>query len=298
MGCSVIGLDNFNAYYDVKLKQDRASILEAIGVPVVLASVEDKKSLCSLIEQHDITHIIHLAAQAGVRYSLQDPDSYLRSNIDGFVSVLEAARAFPSIVTVWASSSSVYGTNQQIPFSESHVTDTPTNLYGATKKSNELMAHAYFHLFGIKLIGLRFFTVYGPWGRPDMAYYLFADKIMNDEQIEIYGHGALRRDFTYVDDIVDGIIAAMSAPCRYGIYNLGNCHAERVDTLLQYIEEALGKKARVIHVDRRHEDMLDTWADISLAQKDLGFSPKVSLREGINHFVEWYLNYREKKLHH
>jgi UDP-glucuronate 4-epimerase len=291
LGHSVVGLDNFCPYYSVQLKKDRVKILESISVECVAGSVEDAKTLSELIEREKITHIVHLAAQAGVRYSLQAPEVYLQSNIDGFLSVLEAVRSHPSIVTVWASSSSVYGLNTKLPFSEDDITDRPANLYGATKKANEVMAHAYHHLFGMKLIGLRFFTVYGPWGRPDMAYFLFADKMMRGESIELFGKGQLRRDFTYIDDIVDGIISALSCSKDYGLYNLGNCHPESVQQLLACLESSLRCKAKVHEVEAPAGDMAETWADIRRAKEDLGYSPKICLAEGIDRFAAWYRSY-------
>lgn len=286
----VVGVDNFCPYYDVQLKKRRAAAL-CPHVTIHERKIEEEGVLRRLVEQENITHIVHLAAQAGVRYSLQDPEVYLRSNIDGFLRVLEVARAFPSIVTVFASSSSVYGANTKLPFSEEDVTDHPTNLYGATKKANEVMAYSYHHLFGIKLIGLRFFTVYGPWGRPDMAYFLFAEKIMENKPIELFGEGKLRRDFTYIDDIVDGVIAAMNAPKPFALYNLGNSQSESVETLVALLERSLKKKALITRVDRQKGDMIDTWADVRLAKEDLGFAPKIAISEGIARFSAWYTQY-------
>jgi UDP-glucuronate 4-epimerase len=290
-GHHVVGLDNFFPYYSVQLKKDRASVLKEAGVTVVDQNVEEIEPLKALIAKENISHIVHLAAQAGVRFSLQEPTTYLKSNIDGFLSVLEAVRSHPEIIAVWASSSSVYGSNRKLPFSEDDRTDSPTNLYGATKKANEVMAQAYHYLFGLSLIGLRFFTVYGPWGRPDMAYFLFADKMMRGETIDLFGGGQLRRDFTYIDDIVDGIIAALSCPKKFGLYNLGNHQSESVDSLVSCLETSLGHPAKVRKIDRPIEDMVETCADIRRASEDLGFSPKVSLAEGIDRFASWYLSY-------
>ena len=294
-GHSVVGLDNFCPYYTVWLKQQRAQILRSVGVECVEGNVEQTKRLCEVIEREKITHIVHLAAQAGVRYSLQAPEAYLRSNVDGFLSVLEAVRSHPSIVTAWASSSSVYGLNTKIPFSEDDCTDSPANLYGATKKANELMAHAYHHLFGLKLIGLRFFTVYGPWGRPDMAYFLFADKMTKGEPIQVFGGGELRRDFTYIDDVVDGIIASLSCSKDYGIYNLGNCHSQSVNQLVACLETSLRCTADVQMVDAPAGDMVETWADIRKAREEFGYSPKICLAEGIDRFASWYRSYTKTK---
>lgn len=290
-GHSVVGLDNFCPYYAVALKRDRVRELSRLGVRVVDQPVEHTDALRALLAEHQATHIVHLAAQAGVRYSLKEPTAYLRSNVDGFVSVLEAVRSNPEIVTVWASSSSVYGSNKKLPFSEEDATDYQTNLYGATKKANEVMAHSYHHLFGLKLTGLRFFTVYGPWGRPDMAYFLFADKMVRGEPIDLYGGGVLRRDFTYIDDIVDGIVGAMNCPKPHAIYNLGNCHSESVQTLVSCLETSLGRTAIVRSAAQPTEDIMETWADIRRAKEDFGFQPKVSLSEGIERFAQWYRAY-------
>lgn len=291
-GCTVIGLDNFSPYYDGQLKRDRCAQIP--DMKLISHSVEDSFFLADLVRKEEISHIVHLAAQAGVRYSLQEPASYIRANIDGFLSVLEAARSRPSVVTVYASSSSVYGTNRKIPFAEEDVTDTPTNLYGATKKANELMAHAYHHLFQIPLIGLRFFTVYGPWGRPDMSYFSFATKMMKGEPIELYDGGNLRRDFTYVDDVVSGIIAAMSTPKSFAIYNLGNSHSERVSSLVAQLEAHLQVKALVRSLPRPATDIEETLADTTLARRDLQFFPSTSLEEGISRFSKWFLSYYRK----
>ncbi len=291
-GHSVIGLDNFCPYYSVQLKNDRTALLQRMGISCVTQGVEETQKLKELIEKEKITHIVHLAAQAGVRYSLEAPEAYLQSNIDGFLSVLEAVRCHPSIVTVWASSSSVYGTNTKLPFSEEDRTDSPANLYGATKKANELMAYAYHHLFGMKLIGLRFFTVYGPWGRPDMAYFLFAEKMVKGEPIAMFGRGMLRRDFTYIDDIVEGIAGALSCPKDYGVYNLGNSHSQSVHQLVTCLETSLGCTALLREVEAPAGDMVETWADIRKAQSDFGYAPKISLAEGIDRFASWYKAYR------
>jgi UDP-glucuronate 4-epimerase len=290
-GHAVVGLDNFCSYYSPQLKRDRALQLLRNGVRVIEQSVEETEKLRALVEREGVSHIVHLAAQAGVRYSLDAPKEYLRSNIDGFLSVLEVVRAHPSIVTVWASSSSVYGANAKLPFSEEDKADSPTNLYGATKKANEAMAFSYHHLFGMTLIGLRFFTVYGPWGRPDMAYFLFANKMAKGEPIDLYGGGTLQRDFTYVDDIVNGVEAALFRAQGCTIFNLGNCHTESVEYLVSCLERSLGYKANVRRVERPSGDMVATWADIHKAERELGFSPKVSLAEGIDRFAQWYRSY-------
>jgi len=291
---TVVGIDTFSPYYDVQLKKDRASLLRHENVTIYHQAVEDQKKLEALIQNEQISHIIHLAAQAGVRYSLHHPQSYIRANIDGFLSVLEVGRQYPHIPIIWASSSSVYGINRNIPFSEIDRTDRPSNLYGATKQANEAMAHAYHHLFGLSLIGLRFFTVYGPWGRPDMSYFLFTEKILNNQPIELYNEGSLKRDFTYIDDIVSGIIAALNRPPSFAIYNLGNHRPEYVNTLVSLLEKSLDTPAIIHHVPTPKTEIACTMAEISLAKKDLSFTPTISLQEGIPRFVEWYRSYYKK----
>ncbi len=287
----VVGLDNFNDYYDVELKKGRAHILADLGVVCVHGDICDASVLDKLILDHGITHIVHLAAQAGVRYSLINPDSYVRSNLDGFVKILEACRHHSSIKLTYASSSSVYGLNRKLPFSESDPTDQPASLYGATKKANEVIAHSYHHLYGTCVTGLRFFTVYGPWGRPDMAYFTFTKNILEGHPIPVYDAGKMRRDFTYVGDIVEGVISAIDNgyPCE--IFNLGNNTPEDVQELIRLIEQATGKKAVQQHLPMQPGDVNATCADIEKSKKMLGFSSKTSLEEGIGHFVKWYMSY-------
>jgi UDP-glucuronate 4-epimerase len=285
-GDFVIGLDCFNAYYDVGLKRARASCL---GVEIVEADICDTQRLKTLLQQHKITHIVHLAAQAGVRHSLTHPQDYVASNLEGFVSVLEAAVSCPGVRLTYASSSSVYGLNTKIPFSVEDPTDRPANLYGATKKANELMAHAYHHLYGLPVTGLRFFTVYGPWGRPDMAYYRFAEQIRKGQPIQVFNHGKMRRDFTYIDDIVDGVLAAidLGAPCE--VFNLGNNRPVELMTLIQLLEKALGQSAVCQMLPMQAGEVLETFADIDRSIERLSFCPKVSIEAGIQRFIEWYL---------
>ncbi len=235
---------------------------------------------------------MHLAAQAGVRYSKANPQSYCDANLVGFLQILELIRRHSHIPLIYASSSSVYGLNQKIPFAESDRTDTPSNLYGATKKSNELMAHAYHHLFGISVTGLRFFTVYGPWGRPDMAYFSFTDAIMQGAAIQIYNNGQMKRDFTYIDDIIRGTIAAIDRSCSCEIFNLGNHQPEEVLKLVHLLEEKLGKKARLELLPAQRGEALITYADISKSRAHLGFNPQTSLEEGLDHFLSWYMKRR------
>jgi UDP-glucuronate 4-epimerase len=285
LGHQVVGCDHFNTYYDPQLKRRRAELLKE---GVFEFDMRDQEVLKRLITEHKITHFVHLAAQAGVRYSLSHPDAYVASNLEGFVDVMEVVRHFPHIPFIYASSSSVYGLNRKIPFAESDPTDTPCNLYGATKKSNELIAHAYHHIYGIPVTGLRYFTVYGPWGRPDMAYFSFTKAILERKPLTLYNQGAMQRDFTYIDDIVAGTIAAieLAPPCE--IFNLGNHKPEEIVTLVKILEKATGKKAEVNYLPMQPGEVVVTYADISKSQKMLGFSPKTSLEEGVGKFFTWY----------
>lgn len=289
-----IGLDNFNSYYDPALKKARTAQLNAQGIEVLHADIQDRETIRQLIEKHNITHIAHLAAQAGVRHSLTHPDDYVASNLQGFVSILEACKTFPSIKLIYASSSSVYGLNTKIPFNVDDITDKPANLYGATKKANELIAHAYHNLYGISVTGLRFFTVYGPWGRPDMAYYQFSKRISDGLPIQIFNHGKMKRDFTYIDDIVQGITAAidLGAPCE--IFNLGNNRPVELMYFIELLEKALGKKAVKQMLPMQAGEVLETFADIEKSQKLLGFNPTVSIEEGIERFIRWFSDYSSK----
>ncbi len=290
-GDFVIGLDNMNNYYDIELKRRRVQILNQLGISCIRGDICDKTLMEQMVVEYGITHFVHLAAQAGVRYSLLHPEAYVHSNLEGFVSVMELCRLNPSIKCVYASSSSVYGLNQKQPFSETDPTDLPASLYGATKKSNELIAHAYHHLYGIAVTGLRFFTVYGPWGRPDMAYFSFTKNIHEGKPIPVYNAGEMFRDFTYIDDIVEGIIAAIdkSYPCE--IFNLGNNTPEHVQELIYLIEKALGRVAIQELLPMQAGDVHTTFADIEKSRAMLGFSPKTPLPQGIENFIGWYLSY-------
>lgn len=291
-GDNVIGFDNFNDYYSPQLKRDRAKILLGAGVKIIEGDIGDYALLQKSVENFNTTHLLHLAAQAGVRFSLENPRSYLKSNLDGFLNILEICRARPSIKLTYASSSSVYGNNKKIPFSIEDRTDDQASLYGVTKKTNELMAHTYAHLFGVSATGLRFFTVYGPWGRPDMAYFSFAKAIMQDRPIEVFNHGSMKRDFTYIDDIVDGIIAALDLEGTGQLFNLGHHHPEELLHLIALLEKGLGRKAQKILLPMQQGDVVSTYADISDSTQYLGFTPKVTLEEGISRFVDWFKSYR------
>jgi UDP-glucuronate 4-epimerase len=290
-GDTVIGFDNFNDYYTPQLKRDRAALLKKKGIVVHEGDLCDAALLNQLITNQSVTHIAHLAAQAGVRYSLTNPQAYIKSNIEGFTTILEACKINPKIKLTYASSSSVYGLNATVPFSVENRTDHQASFYGVTKKTNELMAQTYHHLYGIAVTGLRFFTVYGPWGRPDMAYFSFTRAILEDKPIDVYNHGKLQRDFTYIDDIIQGTVAAidLGAPCE--IFNLGNHRSVALGDFIAVIENALGKKAKKNLVEMQAGDVLATYADIQHSQKMLGFHPTTPIEKGIPLFVEWYKNY-------
>ena len=280
---SAIGIDNFNDYYDVELKRKRA----AISGRVYNYDVCDIAALNSILNKYKIKYVIHMAAQAGVRYSLKNPQSYVHNNVECFVQLLEALKN-TNIPLIYASSSSVYGKNTKVPFKESDPVIQPASLYAATKRENELLAHVYHNLYKQKSIGLRFFTVYGPMGRPDMAYYSFTKNILEGKPIDVYNYGKVSRDFTYVDDIVDGIIACMTINFDYEIVNLGRGQPYSVGQFISIIEKATGKKAIKKMMPMAKGDVLITYADTSKAKSLLGYNPKVSLEEGIHKFAEWF----------
>jgi len=297
-GDTVIGVDNLNPYYDVKLKTDRLAQLQARrGFSFVAADISDRPAIEAIVRQHpDITHVVHLAAQAGVRHSLVDPYAYVTSNVMGQVVMLEAARALGRLEHfVYASSSSVYGGNTKLPFSVGDETERPNSLYAATKKADELIGHTYAHLYGLPSTGLRFFTVYGPWGRPDMAAFLFTDAIMKGKPIRVFNDGNMWRDFTYVDDIVAGVLAAMarkpSNSPPHAVYNLGNHRSEKLTDFIAEIERALNRKASFQFEPMQPGDVERTYADIEASRRDLGFDPKTPIREGVPRFVQWYRGY-------
>jgi UDP-glucuronate 4-epimerase len=290
-GDTVIGCDNFNDYYDPNLKKNRASILEKEGIDVFSIDIRDTASIEKIFTKTKFSHIVHLAAQAGVRYCLTHPNAYVESNLEGFVKMLEIARKFGPLPFIYASSSSVYGMNKKIPFSEDDATEHPSNFYGATKKSNELIARSYHYLYNIPVTGLRFFTVYGPWGRPDMAYFSFTNALMKEEKISLFDHGKMKRDFTYIDDIIKGSLSAIDLSAEDEIFNLGHNSPHEVCDLVQELELATGKKALFNHFPMQPGEVPVTFADITKSQKILGFNPQVSLKEGIKQFVTWYKNY-------
>jgi UDP-glucuronate 4-epimerase len=290
-GDQVIGLDNFNDYYSIELKRTRAALLMEKGIKIIEADLNAQQLLRSLFQTYQFTHVLHLAAQAGVRYAREHPEAYIWSNIQGFLSLLESLRHSPHIPLIYASSSSVYGCNDKIPFSTQDPTDLPANLYAVTKKSNELMAYSYHHLYGIRSIGLRFFTVYGPWGRPDMAYYSFTKAIFEGRPLRLFNQGKMRRDFTYINDIVEGMLAALDCTDPYTLFNLG--HHQPIDllTFVSILEELVGKKAQKIFEGKSEGEIETTYADITASKEKLRFNPKVPIHEGLKHFVSWYRTY-------
>jgi UDP-glucuronate 4-epimerase len=293
-GARVVGLDNFNDYYSPALKHDRDLELRRHSNFVsITADLADLPALKSLFTAHQPQKICHLAAQAGVRYSLVNPFAYQKSNLEGFLNLLEVAKQSRVERLVYASSSSVYAGLTEMPFAEIQRVDTPISLYAATKKANELMAHAYSHLFGLPTVGLRFFTVYGPWGRPDMAMWLFADAMLRGKPIKVFNYGRMQRDFTYIDDIVQGVVAALMADEleRYEIINLGNHRAEELTKVIGILERELKVKAEQELLPIQPGDVPATFADITRARIKLGFEPTIPIDLGIPRFVQWYLDY-------
>ena len=306
----VIGIDNLNDYYDPELKKSRLEQLNKYGnFNFHKVDLKNKLSVDNIFEKYRPTHVINLAAQAGVRYSIENPYAYVDSNLIGFVNILEACRNYPVKHLLYASSSSVYGGNKVAPFSTNHNVDHPVSLYAATKKSNELMAHTYSHLYGIPTTGLRFFTVYGPLGRPDMAYFSFTKDILDGKPIKVFNHGKMERDFTYIDDIVEGIVKLIGkAPVAnkdwdeskddlstsfapYKIYNIGNNNPVPLMRFINALELALGKEAEKVYMDMQPGDVVRTYADVSDLERDINFKPSTSIEEGLKKFVDWYMEY-------
>ncbi len=321
-GYNVVGLDNINDYYDVELKYGR---LKESGINkesvewgkatgsdkygkyrFVRLDLEDNLSILELFEKEKFDYVVHLGAQAGVRYSLVNPQAYMDSNLKGFLSILEACRKYPVKHMVYASTSSVYGANKNMPFSEHHNVDHPVNLYAASKKANEVMAHSYAHLYDVPVTGLRFFTVYGPWGRPDMAVFLFTKAITENKPVKVFNNGNMSRDFTYIDDIVEGVCRLMLKPpeknhsfdmmhpdpagsyAPYRIFNIGNSKPEKLMDFIKAIEDALGKKAEKTFMPMQPGDVPETYADVSELDKLVGYKPNTPIKEGIRKFVDWY----------
>lgn len=297
-GERIIGVDIVNDYYDPALKRARLIELNKLdGFTFIQADIADNDAMQEIAKAHpDITRIVNLAAQAGVRYSLVNPFAYTRSNVEGHLVMLEMARHLKNCEHfVYASSSSVYGANKDLPFSVEERVDQPVSLYAATKRAGELMSHCYSRLYGIPATGLRFFTVYGPWGRPDMAAWIFTRKILAGEPIEVFNEGDMRRDFTYIDDIIKGVMAVLDhvpdAEVPERVYNLGNHRAEKLTDFIATLEDALGKKAEVILKPMQQGDVKETFADIEASRRDLGFDPSTSIKEGIPRFIDWYREY-------
>lgn len=298
-GAEVTGLDNLNDYYEVSLKEDRLAILQKYPqYHFVKADLADKEAVLQIFEDFSPQIVVNLAAQAGVRYSIDNPDAYIQSNIVGFFHVLEGCRYYPVEHLVFASSSSVYGGNKKVPFSTKDRVDKPVSLYAATKKSNELMAYSYSKLYSIPLTGLRFFTVYGPMGRPDMAYFKFAKKIMADEPIQIYNNGDMLRDFTYIDDIIKGIENILGNPplqdengAIYKIYNIGNNKPEKLMDYIAVLERCLGREAKKEYLPMQPGDVYETYADVQDLMDDYGFKPSTTIEEGLGKFAQWFLRY-------
>ncbi|WP_299902510.1 NAD-dependent epimerase [uncultured Aquimarina sp.] len=318
MGHEVIGFDNINSYYDPQLKYDR---LKKVGIPknlivekkyvqssihsqyrFIKMELTQKAALMDLFRYERFDAIIHLAAQAGVRYSLENPDVYIKSNVEGFLNILEACRHYPVKHLAYASSSSVYGNTKKTPFSIDDCVDHPISLYAATKKSNELMAYTYSHLFKIPTTGLRFFTVYGPWGRPDMAPSLFAEAIINNRPIQVFNNGNMERDFTYIDDIVEGIVKvifdipdAEKGHIPYVLHNIGNSNPIKLMDFIDSIEKNLNTKAKKNFMPMQPGDVQKTYADISSLTEAVGYTPQTNLQEGVKRFTEWYISYFIRK---
>src|SRR3990167_3111 len=294
-GLTVIGIDNLNDYYDVNLKHARLQQLYRYSNFLFhKIDLADKKLVSEIFQNNQFNLVIHLAAQAGVRYSLINPEVYINSNISGFLHILEGCRHNKVNHLVYASSSSVYGANIKQPYQETDCVEQPLSLYGATKKANELMAHSYSNLYQLACTGLRFFTVYGPWGRPDMALFKFTKNIIENKPIDVYNHGNMIRDFTYIDDIVEGIIRISEIPSQlkipYAIYNIGNNQPVKLEKFIDALEEKIGKKAIRNYMSIQAGDVPSTYANSSLLNQATGFQPKTSIRDGINQFLNWYLN--------
>jgi len=315
MGHDVVGLDNLNPYYSVPLKMKRLEMLkEHSSFQFVQANLEDRPAMAALFSENKFTHVVNLAAQAGVRHSIENPQSYIDANLVGFGNILEGCRQNEVSHLVFASSSSVYGLNTEMPFSVHDNVDHPISLYAASKKANELMAHSYSYLYGLPCTGLRFFTVYGPWGRPDMALFLFTKAILEGKPIQVFNHGKMRRDFTYIDDIVEGVVrvtehtaqanpqwdGASPDPCSsvapYKLYNIGNNTSVELSHFIEVIEQNLGKEAIKEYLPLQPGDVPATVANVDDLMRDVGFKPSTTIEYGIKQFIEWYLDYFDVKV--
>lgn len=295
-GDRVLGLDNLNDYYDVSLKEARLRLLQDNEhFTFYKEDLANREALTQIFGKNRIQVVCNMAAQAGVRYSLVNPFAYQSSNLEGFLNIIHLSQEHQVENFVYASSSSVYGNNKKVPFSVQDRVDNPISLYAATKKANELVAHTYSHLYSLPCSGLRFFTVYGPWGRPDMALFIFTKAITENQPIEVYNFGKMRRDFTYIDDIVQGVLASMDRPVPYAIYNLGNSRAVDLLYFIECIEKELGKKAEKKMLPMQPGDVVETYADISESERDLGFQPTTRIEEGIASFISWYRSFYGKE---
>lgn len=293
LGHTVLGVDNLNDYYDPTLKRARLDqLIPHENFIFSKTDIAESKNLNNLFSDFKPDKVVNLAAQAGVRYSLENPQAYIDANVTGFMNILECCRHHKVEGLIYASSSSVYGGNKTIPFSVDDRVDHPISIYAASKKANELMAHTYSHLYGLHTTGLRFFTVYGPWGRPDMAMYIFANKIQNGEPIPVFNHGKMKRDFTYIDDIVAGTVAAIEYNAKYEIFNLGNNNWENLMDMIGLIEEGLGKKAEINFMGMQPGDVEKTYADIEHSTNKLGYKPTTSIQDGIPRFIDWFKSYQ------
>ncbi len=296
-GHEVVGIDNFNPYYEISLKENRHKTLETHPAYTGLRmDMCDRAALEACFQNHNIERVCHLAAQAGVRYSLTHPHVYEESNLQAFLNILECCRHNAVQRLVYASSSSVYGGNTKLPFSESDTVDSPVSLYAATKKANELMAHCYTHLYGFQTIGLRFFTVYGPWGRPDMAMWLFTKAMLEDRPIQVFNHGKMQRDFTYIDDIITGVERSLLQNENldpYEVLNIGNHRSENLMEMIDLLAQALGRVPQMEMLPMQPGDVPATYADITKIQQKLGFTPSTPISEGIPRFVDWFLTYHQ-----
>jgi UDP-glucuronate 4-epimerase len=290
-GDEVVGIDNLSPYYSVQLKKDRLAELDHPKFRFTQLDIADGASLAKYFEKNKPDRVLHLAAQAGVRYSLENPGAYIQTNLVGFANLLECCRHHPPGHLVYASSSSVYGANPELPWSESQSVDHPVSLYAATKKSNELLAHTYSHLFGLHATGLRYFTVYGPWGRPDMSAFLFAQAIMQGRPIQVFNHGDMQRDFTYIDDIVEGTLRVLDRPVRYAVYNIGNHQPVGLLDYIAALERAFGKEAKLEMKPMQPGDVKATYADTSALRAAVGFAPSTPLESGLQRFADWFKEY-------
>jgi UDP-glucuronate 4-epimerase len=295
-GYQVFGIDNMNNYYDISLKNNRLKrLLNYKNFHFVNEDISNLKMMEKIFKEYSPSKVVNLAAQAGVRYSLKNPHEYIKSNISGFMNILECCRYQKIEGLIYASSSSVYGGNEKSPFSVSDRVDSPISIYAATKKANELMAHSYSHLYKMNTTGLRFFTVYGPWGRPDMAMFIFADRILKNQKLPLFNKGKMKRDFTYIDDIINGIRASIDKNYLCEVFNLGNNNCEDIMKVVACLEDEIGKKAKIELLGMQAGDVKKTYADIDYSRQKIDYSPKTKIEKGIPLFVDWFKSYHKKR---